>query len=42
MNVMSCLPNAMYLETELLQAGSPMKLVDGCVPLPEGLGFGWE
>jgi len=42
MNVMSCLPNAMYLETGLLHPGSPLKLVDGCVPVPDGPGFGWE
>ena len=41
MNVMACLPNAVYLETGLLQPGSPLKLTDGCVPVPEGPGFGW-
>jgi L-alanine-DL-glutamate epimerase-like enolase superfamily enzyme len=42
MNVMACLPNALYLETGLLRPGSPLKLIDGCVPVPEGPGFGWE
>jgi L-alanine-DL-glutamate epimerase-like enolase superfamily enzyme len=42
MNVMACLPNAMYLETGLIGPGSPMRLVDGCVPVPEGPGFGWS
>jgi len=41
MNVMTCLPSAMCLGTGLIRAGSPMDLVDGCVPVPEGPGFGW-
>jgi L-alanine-DL-glutamate epimerase-like enolase superfamily enzyme len=42
MNVMACLPNALYLETGLRQPGSRLRLIDGCVPVPEGPGFGWE
>ena len=42
LNVMACLPNAIYLETGLLGPGSPLKLVDGCVAIPRGVGFGWE
>ena len=42
LNVMACLPNAMYLETGLIPDGSPMKLVDGCVDVPRGPGFSWE
>jgi L-alanine-DL-glutamate epimerase-like enolase superfamily enzyme len=41
MNVMACLPNAYYLETGLMSPDSPMKLVDGCVSLPQGPGFSW-
>jgi L-alanine-DL-glutamate epimerase-like enolase superfamily enzyme len=42
MNVMACLPNAMYLETGLIHEGSPIKLVDGCVPVPEAPGLSWD
>ncbi len=42
LNVMACLPNAYYLETGLLSPDSPLKLVDGYVPIPRGAGFGWE
>jgi len=42
LNIMACLPNTMYLETGLISAGSPLKLVDGCVAIPEGPGFAWE
>ena len=42
MNVMACLPNAMYLETGLIGPDSPVKLVDGRVSVPTGPGFGWE
>ena len=40
--IMACLPNAIYLETGLIQPGSPLKLVDGCAELPQGPGFSWE
>jgi L-alanine-DL-glutamate epimerase-like enolase superfamily enzyme len=42
LNVMACLPNAIYLETGMIQPGSPLKLVDGMVAIPNGPGFGWE
>ncbi len=42
LNVMACLPNAIYLETGLIAPGSPLKLEDGCALLPKGAGFGWE
>jgi L-alanine-DL-glutamate epimerase-like enolase superfamily enzyme len=42
LNVMACLPNAIYLETGLIGPGSPLKLVDGCVEIPQGAGFGWD
>ena len=42
LNVMACLPNALYLETGLLSPGSPLKLKDGCVAVPQGPGFSWE
>ena len=42
LNVMACLTNALYLETGLVHPGSPLRLVDGCVPLPRGPGFAWE
>jgi L-alanine-DL-glutamate epimerase-like enolase superfamily enzyme len=41
LNVMACLPNALYLETGLIGADSPLKLVEGCVEIPRGPGFGW-
>ena len=41
LNVMACLPNTLYVETGFISADSPMKLVDGCVPLPQGPGFSW-
>jgi L-alanine-DL-glutamate epimerase-like enolase superfamily enzyme len=42
LNVMACLPNALYLETGLLSPRSPLSLRDGCVSLPPGPGFGWD
>ncbi|MFN2283494.1 MAG: mandelate racemase/muconate lactonizing enzyme family protein, partial [Anaerolineae bacterium] len=41
LNVMACLPNALYLETGLLHPDSPLKLVDGCAEIPQGPGFSW-
>ncbi len=41
LNVMACLPNALYLETGLIPEDSPMKLEGGAVAVPEGAGFGW-
>jgi L-alanine-DL-glutamate epimerase-like enolase superfamily enzyme len=42
LNVMACLPNALYLETGLIRSGSPLKLKDGVVQLPMGAGFSWK
>jgi L-alanine-DL-glutamate epimerase-like enolase superfamily enzyme len=42
LNVMACLPNAMYLETGLIPEGSPLKIEDGFVNVPGGAGFSWE
>ena len=42
LNIMACLPNAIYLETGLTKPGSPLRLVDGCAQLPTGPGFAWE
>ena len=42
LNVMACLPNALYLETGLVGPGSPLKLADGYVDIPQGPGFDWE
>lgn len=42
LNVMACLPNALYLETGLIAPGSRLVLEDGCALLPTGAGFGWE
>lgn len=42
LNIMACLPNALYLETGLIGANSPMKIVDGTVNIPLGPGFSWE
>lgn len=41
LNVMACLPNALYLETGLIPEGSPLKLADGFVEVPNGPGFRW-
>jgi L-alanine-DL-glutamate epimerase-like enolase superfamily enzyme len=41
LNVMACLPNALYLETGLIPAGSPLRLADGFVEIPTGPGFSW-
>lgn len=41
LNIMACLPNAFYLETGSIGPESPLKLVDGCVQIPTGAGFGW-
>jgi len=41
LNVMACLPNTRYVEMGLLSPDSPIKLVDGAVPVPQGPGLGW-
>jgi len=42
LNVMACLPNALFLETGLVPPDSPLKLIDGCVEVPKGPGFNWQ
>ena len=39
LHVLAALPNAIFLESGLIPEGSPVRLVDGCYPLPEGPGF---
>jgi L-alanine-DL-glutamate epimerase-like enolase superfamily enzyme len=40
LHVLAALPNTLFMESGLLPEGSPIKLVDGCYPLPEAPGFG--
>jgi L-alanine-DL-glutamate epimerase-like enolase superfamily enzyme len=42
LNVMACLPNAIYLETGTIPPDSPLKLVEGKVGIPNGPGFSWK
>ncbi len=42
LSIMASLPNAYYLETGVIDEGSPLTLVDGCARLPQGPGFSWE
>ncbi len=42
LNIMACLPNAIWLETGLVGPDSPLKLADGCALVPQGAGFAWE
>jgi len=42
LSIMAALPNAFYVETGVLDPGSPLELVDGCARLPRGAGFSWE
>jgi L-alanine-DL-glutamate epimerase-like enolase superfamily enzyme len=39
LHVLAALPNAIFLESSLLPEGSPIRLVDGCYPLPETPGI---
>jgi len=41
LNVMACLPNALYLETGLIPPDSPLRLEEGTVQIPDGPGFSW-
>jgi L-alanine-DL-glutamate epimerase-like enolase superfamily enzyme len=41
LNIMACLPNALYLETGLLHLDSPLQIKDGYVQVPTGPGFSW-
>ncbi len=40
LHVLAALPNTLYMESGLLRDDSPVRLVDGCFPLPETPGFG--
>jgi L-alanine-DL-glutamate epimerase-like enolase superfamily enzyme len=42
LSIMASLPNAFYLETGVVDAGSRLELVDGCAKLPRGAGFSWD
>jgi L-alanine-DL-glutamate epimerase-like enolase superfamily enzyme len=42
LHLLAALPNTLFMESGLLPADSPVKLVDGCYPLPEEPGFGGE
>jgi len=42
LNIMACLPNAVYLETGLIGPGSQLVLEDGCALVPTGPGFSWQ
>ena len=41
LNIMACLPNALYLETGLISPDSPLNLEEGSVQIPTGPGFSW-
>lgn len=40
LHVLAALPNTLFMESGPLPAGSPIRLVNGCYPLPEEPGFG--
>lgn len=40
LHLLAALPNTLFMESGLLPADSPIRLVDGCYPLPETPGFG--
>lgn len=40
LHVLAALPNTLFMESGLIPNGSPVRLVDGCYPLPETPGFG--
>jgi L-alanine-DL-glutamate epimerase-like enolase superfamily enzyme len=42
LHVLAALPNTLMMESGLLPKGSPIRLADGCYPLPEEPGFGEE
>jgi L-alanine-DL-glutamate epimerase-like enolase superfamily enzyme len=42
LNIMACLSNALYLETGLIPADSPLRLEEGTVQIPQGPGFSWR
>jgi L-alanine-DL-glutamate epimerase-like enolase superfamily enzyme len=42
LNVMACAPTLIYAEMGLVRPGSPARIEDGCVGLPQGAGLSWE
>ncbi len=42
LHVLAALPNTLFMESGLLAERSPVRLVDGCFPLPEEPGLGRE
>ena len=40
LHLLAALPNTLFMESGLLPPGSPVRLIDGCYPLPEEPGFG--
>jgi L-alanine-DL-glutamate epimerase-like enolase superfamily enzyme len=42
LHVLAALPNTLMMESGLLPKNSPIRLTDGCYPLPEAPGFGDE
>ncbi len=40
LHLLAALPNTLFMESGLLPDDSPIRLVDGCYPLPEAPGFG--
>lgn len=39
LHFLAAMPNCLLMESGLLPPGSPVRLVDGCYPLPEGPGL---
>lgn len=42
LNVMACLPTVIYVEMGLVAPGSPVRVREGYVSLPQGPGLSWE
>jgi L-alanine-DL-glutamate epimerase-like enolase superfamily enzyme len=40
LHILAALPNTLFMESGPLPPDSPIKLIDGCYPLPEAPGFG--
>ena len=40
LHLLAALPNTLFMESGLLPDNSPVRLIDGCYPLPEEPGFG--
>ena len=39
LHFLAAMPNCLYMEMGLLPADSPVRLTDGCYPLPHGPGL---